>query len=74
MISIIGFKSDRMMIFMAVKDKEPVGALRSRCCILIKVFNPLYTNLIINPAIISYYKTSVRENLIESNLLKISSG
>jgi hypothetical protein len=74
MISIVGFKSDRMMTFMAVEDKEPIGVLRSRCYILIKVFDPLYANLIISPAIIIYCETPVRENLIEPSLLKISSG
>jgi hypothetical protein len=74
MILIISFESNRMMIFMIVKDEKPIDIFRSRCYILIEMFDLLNTNFIINPAVISDCNTPVRENFVEPKFLEISNS
>ena len=43
------------MAIVAVKDKQPIFALRTRYYMEIEVPNPIYTFLINSPPVISYY-------------------
>jgi len=46
-----------VVAIVAVKDKQPIFTLRTRYYIEIEVPNPIYTFLISNPPVISYYNT-----------------
>jgi len=59
---VISLKFFKVVVIVAVKDKQPIFALRTKYYIEIKVPNPIHTFLISSPAIISYYNTpSLRE-------------
>ena len=48
----VELKIGRMVAFVAIKDKEPVGALRTTFCMEIEVFYPCEALLIRRPTII----------------------
>jgi len=53
----IGFEFFGVVAIVAVKDKQPIFALRTRYYIEIKVPNPIHTFLISSPPVIGYYNT-----------------
>jgi len=55
----VGFKFFGVVAIVAVKDKQPIFALRTRYYMEIKIPNPIHTFLISNPAIISYCNTPI---------------
>jgi len=54
---VVGFKFFGVVAIVAVKDKQPIFALRTRYCVEIEVPNPIYTFLISSPPVISYCNT-----------------
>ena len=59
MLLVVGFEFFGVVAIVAVKDKQPIFALRTRYCIEIKVPNPIYAFLISSLAIIGYCNTLV---------------
>ena len=54
---VIGFEFFGVVAIVAVKDKQLIFALRTKCYIEIEIPNPIHTFLISNPPVISYYNT-----------------
>ena len=54
---------------MAVKDEQPIFALRTRYYMEIKMPNPIYTFLINSLAIISYCNTLISRKVVLSILI-----
>jgi len=52
---VVGLKFFRVVAIVAVKDKQPIFTLYTRCCVEIEVLNPIYTFLISNLPVISYH-------------------
>ena len=48
----MGFKSIRIMAFVAVKNKKSIYTLRARFCVLIEMFYLIHTQLIIYSTVI----------------------
>ena len=54
---VVGFEFFGVVVIVAVKDKQPIFALRTRCYVEIEVPNPIYTFLISNLPVIGYCNT-----------------
>jgi len=46
MLLVVGFEFFGVVAIVAVKDEQPIFALRTRCCVEIEVPNPIHTFLI----------------------------
>ena len=53
----VGLEFFGVVAIVAVKDKQPIFALRTKYYMEIEVPNPIHTFLISNPPVISYYNT-----------------
>jgi len=53
----VGFEFFGVVAIVAVKDKQPIFALRTRCCMEIEVPNPIHAFLISNLPVIGYCNT-----------------
>jgi len=53
----VGFEFFGVVAIVAVKDEQPIFALRTRCCMEIEVPNPIHAFLISSLPVIGYYNT-----------------
>ena len=65
----IGFEFFGVVAIVAVKDKQPIFALRTRCCMEIKVLNLIYAFLISSPAIIGCCNAPIGRKVVLSILI-----
>ena len=57
MLLAVGFKFFGVVVIVAIKDKQLIFTLRIKYYIKIEILNPIYTFLISNLPVISYYNT-----------------
>jgi len=61
---VVGFKFFGVVAIVAVKDKQLIFALRTRCCMEIKVPNPIYAFFISNLVIINCYNMLIGRKVV----------
>jgi len=55
MLLAVGLEFFGVVVIVAVKDKQPIFTLRTRCCVEIEVPNPIHAFLVSSPPVIGYY-------------------